>query len=85
MFNVGRGGFEPPKSKDNRFTVCPSWPLWYLPENQNIKELPCNKDSNYPLDFKGMQNYTVFSIIQIITTNCIFFFRQLHFLSKVAR
>jgi hypothetical protein len=28
---VGRGGFEPPKSYDSRFTVCPSWPLWYLP------------------------------------------------------
>ena len=39
LCNVGRGGFEPPKSKDNRFTVCPSWPLWYLPENQFVKEL----------------------------------------------
>jgi hypothetical protein len=29
--SVGRGGFEPPKSYDSRFTVCPSWPLWYLP------------------------------------------------------
>jgi hypothetical protein len=29
---VGRAGFEPAKSIDNRFTVCPSWPLWYLPE-----------------------------------------------------
>ncbi len=28
---VGRAGFEPTKSSDNRFTVCPSWPLWYLP------------------------------------------------------
>ena len=31
MHVVGRAGFEPAKSKDNRFTVCPSWPLWYLP------------------------------------------------------
>ena len=31
MYSVGREGFEPPKSSDNRFTVCPSWPLWYLP------------------------------------------------------
>ena len=29
--NVGKDGFEPPKSKDSRFTVCPIWPLWYLP------------------------------------------------------
>src|SRR5687767_14397493 len=28
---VGREGFEPPKSEDNRFTVCPLWPLGYLP------------------------------------------------------
>ena len=28
---VGGDGFEPPKSKDSRFTVCPIWPLWYLP------------------------------------------------------
>ena len=29
---VGGDGFEPPKSKDSRFTVCPIWPLWYPPE-----------------------------------------------------
>ncbi len=28
---VGADGFEPPKSKDSRFTVCPIWPLWKLP------------------------------------------------------
>ena len=28
---VGGDGFEPPKSKDNRFTVCPIWPLWKPP------------------------------------------------------
>ena len=28
---VGRHGFEPWKSKLNRFTVCPLWPLGYLP------------------------------------------------------
>ena len=27
---VERGGFEPPKSIDSRFTVCPVWPLRYL-------------------------------------------------------
>ena len=29
---VGKDGFEPPKSKDSRFTVCPIWPLWNLPK-----------------------------------------------------
>ena len=29
--NVGRAGFEPAKVKTNRFTVCPRWPLEYLP------------------------------------------------------
>ena len=28
---MGQDGFEPPKSKDSRFTVCPIWPLWYCP------------------------------------------------------
>src|SRR5699024_3794850 len=28
---VGGAGFEHTKSHDNRFTVCPSWPLWYPP------------------------------------------------------
>ena len=31
-FCVGRDGFEPPKVKTSRFTVCPIWPLWYLPK-----------------------------------------------------
>ncbi len=31
---VGRGGFEPPKRKRNRFTVCPLWPLGNLPAIQ---------------------------------------------------
>ena len=25
---VGGDGFEPPKAKASRFTVCPIWPLW---------------------------------------------------------
>ena len=33
---VGADGFEPPKSKDSRFTVCPIWPLWNTP---NFKDL----------------------------------------------
>src|SRR5207245_8094257 len=28
---VGRGGFAPPKAFASRFTVCPLWPLGYLP------------------------------------------------------
>ena len=28
---VGGAGFEPAKVKTNRFTVCPRWPLEYLP------------------------------------------------------
>ena len=30
-FHVGADGFEPPKSRDSRFTVCPIWPLWNTP------------------------------------------------------
>ena len=30
--SVGADGFEPPKSKDSRFTVCPIWPLWNTPK-----------------------------------------------------
>ena len=29
---VGRGGFEPPNSEEDRFTVCCRWPLDYLPK-----------------------------------------------------
>ena len=28
---VGKAGFEPTKAYASRFTVCPSWPLWYFP------------------------------------------------------
>ncbi len=31
ILKVGRAGFEPAKVKTNRFTVCPRWPLEYLP------------------------------------------------------
>ena len=31
LFFVGEDGFEPPKSRDSRFTVCPIWPLWNSP------------------------------------------------------
>ena len=29
---VGEDGFEPPKVKTSRFTVCPIWPPWYSPK-----------------------------------------------------
>ncbi len=35
---VGRGGFEPPKAFASRFTVCPLWPLGYLPESTGMSE-----------------------------------------------
>ena len=28
---MGTDGFEPPKVKTSRFTVCPIWPLWNMP------------------------------------------------------
>ena len=32
QIKVGEDGFEPPKVKTSRFTVCPIWPLWYSPK-----------------------------------------------------
>src|SRR5688572_11650622 len=37
---VGRGGFEPPKAYASRFTVCPLWPLGYLPEPAGMRWRP---------------------------------------------
>src|SRR5215470_5543001 len=34
---VGRRGFEPLKAFASRFTVCPLWPLGYLPENRGMR------------------------------------------------
>ena len=36
---VGRAGFEPAKVKTNRFTVCPRWPLEYLPDSSKTSIL----------------------------------------------
>ena len=45
---VGEDGFEPPKVKTSRFTVCPIWPLWYSPF------LSLLSDSNQrPRDYKS--------------------------------
>ena len=47
--HVGRAGFEPTKALASRFTVCPSWPLWYLPVCQSQW-----RDSNpRPADYKS--------------------------------
>ena len=35
---VGRAGFEPAKSIDNRFTVCPQLAALVSPRNQNVKD-----------------------------------------------
>ena len=51
---VGRDGFEPPKVKTSRFTVCPIWPLWYLPKVDWRKSLSRWRDSNpRPADYKS--------------------------------
>ena len=38
-FCVGEDGFEPPKSRDSRFTVCPIWPLWNSPVSRQAAGL----------------------------------------------
>ena len=53
---VGRGGFEPPKAYANRFTVCPIWPLWNLPNifSKLSKNVSLWTDSNRrPADYKS--------------------------------
>ena len=35
---VGADGFEPPKLKSSRFTVCPIWPLWNTPSSEQACE-----------------------------------------------
>ena len=43
VFLVGKDGFEPPKAYASRFTVCPIWPLWYLP----LSFLRCKDTTNF--------------------------------------
>ena len=41
QIKVGEDGFEPPKVKTSRFTVCPIWPLWYSPNcDAKVGKLP---------------------------------------------
>ena len=59
QFFVGKDGFEPPKSKDSRFTVCPIWPLWYLPLlllRRFVSQLRC-KDTTIYLNSKQNQSF----------------------------
>ena len=58
---VGADGFEPPKLKSSRFTVCPIWPLWNTPPTFfqrslfiRAKRVSLLSDSNQrPLDYKS--------------------------------
>ena len=52
---VGADGFEPPKVKTSRFTVCPIWPLWNTPNIYfNVRFLSLLSDSNQrPRDYKS--------------------------------
>src|SRR2546422_4238287 len=40
---VAGGAFEPPKAYASRFTVCPLWPLGYLPESAGTRSEPLEK------------------------------------------
>ena len=57
FFFVGADGFEPPKVKTSRFTVCPIWPLWNTPNSIISKFnffLSLLSDSNQrPRDYKS--------------------------------
>ena len=55
LFLVGKDGFEPPKSKDSRFTVCPIWPLWNLPKHLS-SERRC-KGTTFFLIYKRYLRY----------------------------
>ena len=51
---MGRAGFEPAKVKTNRFTVCPRWPLEYLPQIFFMFNQSRWRDSNpRPADYKS--------------------------------
>ena len=51
---VGAGGFEPPKLKSSRFTVCPHWPLGNTPK---FCSRPLPDDSFILSDKSGFVNY----------------------------
>ncbi len=56
FIHVGRAGFEPAKVYTNRFTVCPRWPLEYLPNIYTLHIFWKSRwrDSNpRPADYKS--------------------------------
>ena len=53
--DVGRAGFEPAKLKNNRFTVCPRWPLEYLPY---YKDRSPQKDEKFEEPMEGLEPTT---------------------------
>ncbi len=56
--SVGRGGFEPPNSEEDRFTVCCRWPLDYLPVchlHLSFHLMSRRRESNpRPTDYKSV-------------------------------
>ena len=49
LVTVGKGGFEPPNSEEDRFTVCCRWPLGYLPNLSHLSE-----SNQRPTDYKSV-------------------------------
>ena len=48
---VGKDGFEPPNSEEDRFTVCCRWPLGYLPPGDDRIVLPEPKTGIEPATY----------------------------------
>ena len=51
--NVGKDGFEPPNSEEDRFTVCCRWPLGYLP-GKLIYQSHLSESNQRPTDYKSV-------------------------------
>ena len=58
--SVGKDGFEPPKACASRFTVCPIWPLWYLPIFAAARGEPSRKRLQRYVLFSEPQNFLKF-------------------------
>ena len=69
---VGKDGFEPPNSEEDRFTVCCRWPLGYLPVIQIFQSQW--RDSNpRPADYKSaaLANWATLASYEFILINLI--------------
>ena len=53
---VGRGGFEPPKAYASRFTVCPLWPLGYLPEPAGMAMRNLSSKEAFPQNWRWRED-----------------------------